>query len=715
MRNSLKNSIAVWAALALLLCLTGTLQAATKAARDNKYAILVGINSYNNKSVNPLNFAVNDAYAIKSLLVKKMGFDDDNIYVFTSEKRGESEPTLTNILFAFDSIRQDIASGGTFIFFFSGHGLNMEGESFLLTREADPRSRLTLEASSLKVSKVMETIAKMKADKIMLLIDACRTDPGGNKGNKRNLMSKEFSKDLVIKGAAQQQTDTLKVRATLYSCSEGESSFEWQDKKQGFFSYYLVQGIGGEAADANGNVTLSSLESYLSSHVPKTTMKWMRQNQTPWMEASGSGMSKWALMKGKPGTITDGKAGGSGKKGSPAREEAKQYASRGDESYDRKDYENAIAEYSRAIEKDPSYAEVYKNRSRAYIARGDYDSAIADCNRAIELDSNFDKAYYDRGIAYYDKKDYDRAIADFTRATEITPDYADSYVYRGMAYHAKHDYDKAIADYNKAIEIDPKSYYAYINRGAVYRDQKEDYDRAIADFTKAIEISPNSADSYKNRGNAYFGKNDYDSALADYSRAIEIDPNFDKAYVNRGRMYTLKGDYEKGFADLNKAIAINPAFPLTYVNRGLIYVKKEDYDSALADYNKAIALDPNYAYAYLMRGVTYNDYKKDYDNAIADWTKAVAIDPDYAAAYNCRGIAYGNKGEDDSAIADYTKAISINSKYADPYYNRGRLYKKKGDFERAIADLRTYIRLASSDEAKWINKANDMINEMERR
>lgn len=605
--------------------MAGTLNAATKAARDNKYAIIVGINSYTNKAVNPLNFAVNDAYAIKGLLVKKMGFDEDNIYVFTSEKHGESEPTLTNILFALDSIRQDVSPGGTFLFFFSGHGLHMEGESFLLTREADPRSRLTLEASSLKVSKVMDTIAKMKADKIVLLIDACRTDPGGNKGDKRNTMSREFSKDLVIKAGAQEQQETVKARATFYSCSEGESSFEWQDKKQGFFSYYLVQGIGGEAADSNGNVTLSSLESYLSSKVPKTTMKWMRQNQTPWMEASGSGMSKWALTKGKPGSVTDAKASQSGRQEMAAREEAKQYFARGDECYDKKDYENAIAEYTRAIEKDPDYVEAYNHRGNAYIEKRDYDKAIEEYTRALEIKPDFETAYINRALAYAGKKDYERAIADCTKAIELNPNDADSYVHRGYVHQEKNDLDSAILDFSKAIAIEPKNEEAYFRRGSAYFD-KRDNDRALADFVICIEIKPDSGRAYYGRGRVYVRKDDSERAIADFTKAIAINPNDAEAYFYRGLAYDHEKDFEMTIADYTKAIAINPNYAEAYLIRAGVYFEKEDYGRAIADYTKAIEIDPNYASAYYMRGLSYNIIR-DFSRSISDLRAFLRLAP----------------------------------------------------------------------------------------
>jgi tetratricopeptide (TPR) repeat protein len=63
-------------------------------------------------------------------------------------------------------------------------------------------------------------------------------------------------------------------------------------------------------------------------------------------------------------------------------------------------WEEAIAEYNKAIELDPNLAIVYNNRGAAYFETGQYDLAIADFNKAIELDPNLAMAYANRALAY---------------------------------------------------------------------------------------------------------------------------------------------------------------------------------------------------------------------------------------------------------------------------------------------------------------------------
>jgi tetratricopeptide (TPR) repeat protein len=136
-----------------------------------------------------------------------------------------------------------------------------------------------------------------------------------------------------------------------------------------------------------------------------------------------------------------------------ARTQAVEHNNKGVALADEGRYDEAIAEYNKAIELDPKYALAYSNRGSTYYDKKQYDLAIADSSKAIELDPNYSNAYYIRGSAYYVKKQYDLAIADYTIAIKLDPGYAKAYNYRGNAYNKIGQYELAIADFNKVIEL----------------------------------------------------------------------------------------------------------------------------------------------------------------------------------------------------------------------------------------------------------------------
>jgi tetratricopeptide (TPR) repeat protein len=342
------------------------------------------------------------------------------------------------------------------------------------------------------------------------------------------------------------------------------------------------------------------------------------------------------------------------------RREAEEERQRQQVYYDKRNYDQAIEDYSKAIELNPQYADAYSNRGNAYYDKRNYDQAIEDYSKAIELNPQYAIAYYNRGNAYYNKRNYDQAIEDYSKAIELNPQYADAYSNRGNAYYDKRNYDQAIEDYSKAIELNPQYAIAYYNRGLAYYN-KRNYDQAIEDYSKAIELNPQYADAYSNRGNAYYNKRNYDQAIEDYSKAIELNPQYAIAYSNRGNAYYDKRNYDQAIKDYSKAIELNPQYADAYSNRGNAYYDKRNYDQAIEDYSKAIELNPQYAIAYSNRGNAYYD-KRNYDQAIKDYSKAIELNPQYAIAYYNRALTYEKLGQTAKAKVDRQESKELSGK-----------------------------------------------------
>jgi tetratricopeptide (TPR) repeat protein len=99
-------------------------------------------------------------------------------------------------------------------------------------------------------------------------------------------------------------------------------------------------------------------------------------------------------------------------------------------------------------------AQVLVNRGFAYVLRKDYDDALADYERAIRLDPKGPDAFARRGLVFRATGDDERAIADFTQALRLGSSDLNVIIDRGAAHLAKGDNAQAIADYTTAIERD---------------------------------------------------------------------------------------------------------------------------------------------------------------------------------------------------------------------------------------------------------------------
>lgn len=274
-----------------------------------------------------------------------------------------------------------------------------------------------------------------------------------------------------------------------------------------------------------------------------------------------------------------------------------EHANNGDLLMEKSKYNEAIDEYSKAIELDPDFPEIKSKLAVAYNNRGtsfndiqEWDKAIADFNMSLELDSELFNAYNNRGTSYIGKGQEDEATAF-------------EYKYQEKSYLATEYFNKAIEKFTLAIDdkkaalnLNPKEELysnnlavAYNERGEVY-NEKEEWDLAVSDFTNSIGLNSNMKEYYNNRGHAYNGKSFSDQAIVDLNRAIQLDPEMSLAYSNRSWSYYEKEEYDQAITDATRAIELEPDLTVAYMNRGNSYFQKGMMQEAKADFQKVLEL-----------------------------------------------------------------------------------------------------------------------------
>lgn len=103
-----------------------------------------------------------------------------------------------------------------------------------------------------------------------------------------------------------------------------------------------------------------------------------------------------------------------------------------------------------------SLAAVLLDRGGAYSEGKDYDRAIADYTRAIGLNPELENAFYDRAEAYRLEKNYSLAVTDYDRAIQLDPNDADALFGRGLAKTGLGQKAAGDADMTHAKAIDPR-------------------------------------------------------------------------------------------------------------------------------------------------------------------------------------------------------------------------------------------------------------------
>lgn len=93
----------------------------------------------------------------------------------------------------------------------------------------------------------------------------------------------------------------------------------------------------------------------------------------------------------------------------------------GNELFRASDFMQAAAEYSMALELDPSLDPVWANRSQCWLRMGDHDKALADAVRCTEVNPLNSKGWFRKGMAYHAMERYIDAVPALLEAEKIEP------------------------------------------------------------------------------------------------------------------------------------------------------------------------------------------------------------------------------------------------------------------------------------------------------
>ncbi len=130
-----------------------------------------------------------------------------------------------------------------------------------------------------------------------------------------------------------------------------------------------------------------------------------------------------------------------------------------------------------AVKLDDKNFIAYTGRGLMLMCDKRFDEAKADFDRAILLDPTYSTAYLYRSRLYKETGDLAGAVADMDNTIELAPA-ENNYITRAGLHEKKGDYEKAVSDYSEAIGISAD--------GAVYRDDglKSYYELRAAAYKK---------------------------------------------------------------------------------------------------------------------------------------------------------------------------------------------------------------------------------------
>jgi hypothetical protein len=259
-----------------------------------KYALLVGVETYDPAQFTRLAFAEDDVISL-GVALEKHGF---NVVTMTSKA---TIPALDPVSAAdiIEQLKRRLGNrepSDTVIVALSGHGIQLASdkvdrhgkkETYFCPKRADVRDKTSL----LPISQVIRMLSQSKAGRKLLIVDACRNEVSSKEFRDKSRNEIELELDPI--GSARHALP--KGLLAIFSCGEKEHSFESNELGHSVFTYQLLEYLNGKAEPAlypNNKLSVQQMASFATHKTQDYIEKHLAKDQRPQLFIPG-GSTDW--------------------------------------------------------------------------------------------------------------------------------------------------------------------------------------------------------------------------------------------------------------------------------------------------------------------------------------------------------------------------------------------------------------------------------------
>jgi hypothetical protein len=233
-----------------------------RIVKEDRVAILIGMEKYDDKALARLSFPIANAQLIRRELITRYAFNPDRIETLQNPDRDQFRAVIERVL---GSVNQ----GTQVIVYYCGHVYRTPRDKYVIALKLfqwDQRSE-----TGIPLEWLIEEMEKCPSNKKMLLLDICHPGQGTD-------LSFEHSPEAVLKSLDNPPQST----SVIGNCREGERGHLLDQGKYSLFGYELARGFGGPA-DASRDLMITPAEmfSYLQSAFKNTAIP-AGKTQTPY-------------------------------------------------------------------------------------------------------------------------------------------------------------------------------------------------------------------------------------------------------------------------------------------------------------------------------------------------------------------------------------------------------------------------------------------------
>ncbi|MEW6265758.1 MAG: caspase family protein [Thermodesulfobacteriota bacterium] len=557
----------------------------SSAQPEQRVALVIGNAAYR---TSPLTNPANDAEDMATAL---------NRIGFTVIKRLNVD--RPKMMAAVREFGDKIKRGGVGLFFYAGHGLQVDGENYLVPVDADVQRKYDVDVTCLKASYVLGAMEEAGNRLNIIILDACRDNPF------RGFRS-------TNRGLAQMNAPVGSILA--YATAPGSVASDGTDRN-GLYTAKLLKHLT--------TTNLSLLELFMN--VRKEVKLASQDKQIPWethsltesyyLVPTGS-MSPTTSASPPATTVTPGTARptvptvklGDIKDEAKARQSWQEWQAAMDKAWlevetlendsnlpsakKAEAWQRVLAGYG---DDNPYSAEDdglrSKARQRLAYWQSQRTTGLAGPSAAAPALDLPGKAPAWLGVVI---EDLSPEVSQQLGASQLAGVYIRDVERKGPADKGGIKKDDVILTFNKqklAAAKDLPPLVAASDPGdiaslEVWRNSKR--------LTLEVKLEAMAApEMLRRRGLDKAQNKDFDGAIADYNGALALNEQYTRVFIDRGRAFWRKGNTSQAMTDFNQALAREPINVEALTERAFLRNELGDRLGAEADVRHGLTLDPS--------------------------------------------------------------------------------------------------------------------------
>ncbi len=295
---------------------------------------------------------------------------------------------------------------------------------------------------------------------------------------------------------------------------------------------------------------------------------------------------------------------------------AKKYFSSGEKYQTAKSYNEAVDNYSKAIEMDPNYVKAYISRAECYEILGKKSEAAEDYKRATIFSPKEKELYFKAGSLYFDIQKYADSDLMLKQAIDRDDSYAEAIDMRFKALIKLNNFQEALKVADLALGI-KKTATSIFNR-AMMNDSLKNYIAAEKDYKESKYFDSKFIPAYVGLALVQIKLNKIDEALSVCEVALTKVPTSKEIFYARSLVYFQKGDFQNAVNDITKVIVADEKNASALLMRASFYQKLGQWQNAINDLNKCLSFESKNNSAIIGRAYSYEQLAN-YTAAIKDY------------------------------------------------------------------------------------------------